>query len=109
MKNMKSEGYKHIWTVGDGEHILQDTRNGQYEIWFSNKNHASYGLVYKNTHLEFARTVTAEDARQFAIDWQTWQSERSMYMSELAEWQNHFETLAKKHNLTDEFKENGII
>ena len=30
----------------------------QFEVWFSNKNHASYGLIYKNTHLEYARTGT---------------------------------------------------
>lgn len=52
---------------------------------------------------------TEDEARQFAIDWQIWQSEQSLYMSEVVEWQNYFEKLAKKFNLTDEFKENGII
>lgn len=52
---------------------------------------------------------TAEDARQQAIDWQVWFSERSMSYGELVEWQAHFEVLAEKFDLTDEFKENAII
>lgn len=52
---------------------------------------------------------TADEARQLAIDWQNWQSEQSLYMSEVADWQAFFEALAKKFNLTDEFKENAII
>lgn len=52
---------------------------------------------------------TIEEARQQAIDWQTWQAEQSLSLGELAEWQAHFERLAKQFDLTDEFKENGII
>ncbi len=35
------------------EHILQND-DGELERWVANKNHASYGLIYKNTHLEFS-------------------------------------------------------
>ncbi|MFA5240426.1 MAG: hypothetical protein WC476_12070 [Phycisphaerae bacterium] len=52
---------------------------------------------------------TPEEARQLAIDWQQWQSKRSMSMKEAAEWAGYFRTLAKKFNLVREFKENGII
>lgn len=52
---------------------------------------------------------TADEARQHAIDWQTWQSEQNLYMSELIEWQDVFRELAVKFHLTEEFKENGII
>lgn len=38
-------------------HILRDIPSGKMERWFANKNHASYGLIYKNTHLEFAASV----------------------------------------------------
>jgi hypothetical protein len=31
--------------------------NGKCELWFSNKNHASYGIKYKNTDLEFCRSI----------------------------------------------------
>lgn len=53
---MKGEGYNHIKCLGNGEHLLKNI-DGDLEVWFSNKNHASYGLIYKNTHLEFARGV----------------------------------------------------
>lgn len=58
-----------------------------------------------------ARTITtAEEARQYAIDWQSWTSEKqNLSYSELAEWQAIFSELAKKYNLKEEFKENGII
>ena len=50
---MKEAGYKHIKSLGHGIHILQDIETGQLEKWFANKHHASYGIKYKNTHLEF--------------------------------------------------------
>jgi len=40
-----------------GGHVLQDPITGKNELWFANKNHASYGIRFKNTHLEFARLV----------------------------------------------------
>lgn len=52
---------------------------------------------------------TKEQARQKAIDWQQWQSERSLNYCEIVEWQIYFEDLAKKFRLKTEFKENGII
>jgi len=58
----------------------------------------------KNTKIE-----TQDQAREFAIDWQTWQAEQSMSYGELAEWGAFFEELAERFDLTEEFKENGII
>lgn len=52
---------------------------------------------------------TADQARQVAIDWQHWQGEQSLSYGELADWQGYFEELADQFDLTDEFKENGII
>lgn len=59
---------------------------------------------------------TQAEARQYAIDWQNWIGEQnteenpqSLYMSELLEWQAIFKTLGEKFDLTEEFKENGII
>lgn len=60
-ETLKQAGYKHIRSVGNGEHILQDIETGKYERWFANKNHASYGLIYKNTHLEFASSSDVEE------------------------------------------------
>jgi len=39
----------------------------------------------------------------------SWVSEQSLSYSEIAEFSGFFETLGKKFNLTEEFKENGII
>ena len=60
--------------------------------------------------------TTQDEARQYAIDWQNWVSEQnttenpqSLYMSELVEWQEIFTELGERFDLTEEFKENGII
>lgn len=52
---------------------------------------------------------STEEARTLAILWQQWASEQNMFWSEVSEWQAYFETLAKEFNLTEEFKENGVI
>ena len=55
---MKKAGYIYEKNLRDGEHILRNQNTGLLELWFSNKNHASYGIKFKNTHLEFARTLS---------------------------------------------------
>jgi len=50
-----------------------------------------------------------EEARQTAINFQNWASEKSLSYAELSEYSGYFETLGKKFNLTEEFKENAII
>lgn len=55
------------------------------------------------------RPQTAEEARQQAIEWQNWQSDKDLSMGVIAQWGAYFAELGKKFNLTDEFKENGII
>ena len=59
--------------------------------------------------MEAVDVQTVEQARQHAIDFQHWASERSLSYGELAEWQDHFATLAERFGLTDEFRENGIL
>ena len=49
------------------------------------------------------------EAQSQAIDFQRWASEQSLSYGELAEYQAHFQKLAKKYKLTDEFRENAII
>ena len=53
--------------------------------------------------------ATAEEARQLAIEWQHWASEQALSIGQLTEWQAYFANIALTFNLTDEFKENGII
>jgi hypothetical protein len=56
-ENMKKAGYKYMKYTGYKTHILQDLETGENEVWVANKNHASYGIVYKNTHLEFMNSL----------------------------------------------------
>lgn len=51
----------------------------------------------------------AAEAQSFAIDWQRWSAEQNLSYGEILEWQARFEILARKFNLSEEFKENGII
>lgn len=54
-ETLKQAGYEHVKSLGHGEHVLRETETGKMELWAANKHHASYGLIYKNTHLEFVR------------------------------------------------------
>jgi len=53
--------------------------------------------------------TTAEQARDLAIDWQHWSTDRSMSYGELHLWQVMFAELADRFGLVNEFMENGII
>jgi hypothetical protein len=52
---------------------------------------------------------TREEAEQYAIDWQNWAWDKSLSYRELAEWGDIFTELGERFNLTEDFKENGII
>ena len=52
---------------------------------------------------------TKEEVRQYAIEWQIWQSDKDLSYWDVLEWQQFFSLLAKTFRLTTEFKENGII
>jgi len=51
-QTFKQAGYSHVKTTCNGGHILKNP-DGKFELFACNKNHASWGLIYKNTHLEF--------------------------------------------------------
>ena len=59
--------------------------------------------------MELIQAQTVDEARQVAVNWQHWQSERSMSWEQVLTWQRYFEELARKFGLEEEFKENGII
>lgn len=50
-QTFKEAGYTYVKKTGNGEHILRNS-DGKLELFRCNKNHASWGLIYKNTHLE---------------------------------------------------------
>ena len=58
-ETLKQSKYSYIRYLGLKEHLLKDEDSGKLEIFLSNKNHASWGIIWKNTHLEFARSVNA--------------------------------------------------
>lgn len=56
-----------------------------------------------------SKVQTADEAEQLAKDWQIWAAEQSQSYGEVMADQVYFEELAKKFDLTEIFKENGII
>lgn len=52
---------------------------------------------------------SSDQATELAINWQQWASEQDLSYGELAEWTDLFTNLADTYDLTDEFKENGIL
>lgn len=52
---------------------------------------------------------TKDQARQYAIDFQKWGSNRALSYGELLHFQNKLTKLAEKFDLVEEFKENGLI
>lgn len=55
-ETLREAGYVSIQKTHDNMYILID-KEGKKEFWFANKNHASYGIKYRNTHLEFAHSA----------------------------------------------------
>ena len=58
---------------------------------------------------ELSEVTTKEQARQIAIDWQHEQRNRAMSWQDVLDQGAYFEKLAERFDLTEEFKENGII
>jgi hypothetical protein len=53
----KEVGFRHVG-MWNGSHVLECIESGKLELWVANKGHASAGLRYKNTDLEFCATMT---------------------------------------------------
>lgn len=68
-------------------------------------------LSCDNCYLEAQanRITTQCDAIEFAQNWQSWSSEQSLSYGELAHYQGFIAELGEKYELTEEFKENGLI
>jgi hypothetical protein len=57
-----------------------------------------------------AQTVTTRaQAQDLAQDWQQHEAMDPMSYGEMSEWQSVFEQLGERFDLTEEFRENGII
>ena len=64
---------------------------------------------YKIMSISLKNITTKDQARQYAIDWQSKASDKNLSYSELLEERDALMCLAKRFDLIDEFKENGII
>ena len=93
--NPKEEMEFRAYTRENIEEILDAEKSGRIEIFHP---------VVRD---EWGRMQG--EASQEAIEFQHWASEQNLSYGELLEYQEHFIELGRKFNLTEEFKENGII
>lgn len=52
-QTLKEAGYTYVRCLGPRVHLLKNN-TGKLEVFIVSKNHASWGLIWNNTHLEFA-------------------------------------------------------
>lgn len=53
---MQEEGYKFVRWLGDGAAVFEN-EDGEQEVFFANKGHASWGFSWRGTDWEFASSV----------------------------------------------------
>ncbi len=59
LATMKEEGYKFIrWDIKGT--ALFENKNGNYEFFTANKNHASWGFSWRGTDWEFCSSLTGD-------------------------------------------------
>jgi len=63
-ESIEDAEYDYVIALNDTEHLLFDKVVKKYEIWFNNPNHASYGILYKELDLEFARSIKNDEAAE---------------------------------------------
>ena len=60
-QTLKQADYSYIKYLGNSLHLLKDNSTSKLEVFFPNKNHASWGIKWKNTHLEFMRSLNSKN------------------------------------------------
>jgi len=61
-ETLKEAGYTFIRKDEANGYLLQENETKNLEWWFANKNHAGYGIKFRGTHLEFARSADKNEA-----------------------------------------------
>ena len=56
-ETIQQANYYYCDMLCKGKHLLRNLDTGKIEIFVTNKNHAGWGLIFKNTHLEFCKTL----------------------------------------------------
>ena len=87
----------------DAASLISWLRNWQIEIAGSLTLRARDFRMQPSTYRN-----NQEAVRNFALDWQDYESEAAMSYRELADWGTLFETLGRRCGLLTEFRENGI-
>jgi len=57
----KQEGYKFVKYLGNSQAVFEEIETGKQELYFANKNHASWGFSYNNTDWEFMKDYHSFD------------------------------------------------
>lgn len=53
--------YKYIKYLGNRDHLLLNEACNALEVFSPQKFHSGWGLIYKNTHLEFQYSISNTD------------------------------------------------
>lgn len=59
--------------------------------------------------MKIIQAMNRDEAREQAIHFQASFEQNNYSYGELAEWSDYFTSIAKEYDLTEEFKENGIL
>lgn len=61
-ETIRQAGYYYLYfNPQTKQHVLLNLETAQLEAFVANKNHASWGLKYKNTHLEFTNSINLQN------------------------------------------------
>ncbi len=66
-ESIQQANYRYLTFLGNRQHLLLNLNSKKQEVFFSNKNHASWGLIYKNTHLEFASSLVINQSKRHKV------------------------------------------
>lgn len=58
-ETLEKANYRYLNYLGHKQHLLVNLETKKVELFFSNKHHSGWGLIYKNTQLEFASSLVA--------------------------------------------------
>lgn len=56
-ETMQEAGYRYVrFNRATGVHVLEEIATGEMQCFAANKGHASWGISWRNTDLEFCRS-----------------------------------------------------
>ena len=67
-ERIENTEYELIAKLNDGEYLLFNNDTQLYELWVHNQNHASYGVIFNDKHLEFCTSISEDKAKKLIED-----------------------------------------